>query len=169
MRARLLGLVLTVRSMIAPEKQARFLALQRVSRAHVARRYSIVFSRGRHGHDPDDALTERIEGAEWVLAYVPIAALNYQSAAESGAPRISRARAYAARPGALPPGVAKYSAWAQRRKLARGYVLDGNHRVLAAVIRGDKAIRMYLPLYDYAALVRDAGGRVSRPGSRGSR
>jgi hypothetical protein len=155
--------------MTAPEKQARFLALARVGRSHVARRYSIVYSRGRHAQDPDDALTQRIEGSEWILAYVPIAALNYQSAAESGAPRISRARAYAARPGPLPPGVAKYSAWAQRRKLARGYVLDGNHRVLAAVIRGDRAIRMYMPLHDYAALVRDVGGRVSRPSSRGSR
>ncbi len=158
--------------MTTPEKQSRFLALQRVNRHHVARRHAVVYARGQHGQPPDDAVRGLVTwaaGDEWILAYIPIAALNYQTAEEAGAPRISRARAYAARDGVLPPGVAKYGAWGQRRKLAKGFVVDGNHRVLAATMRGDMAIRMYMPLADYAALVRDAGGRIARPSSRRSR
>jgi len=153
--------------MTPPEHRSRFLAIQRVSRNHVARRYAVVFTRGQHGKAPDEAMSSHVVRADsdWILAYVPIAALNYQTAAESGAPRISRARAYAMRPGPLPPGIAKYGKFAQRRRIAKGYVADGNHRVMAAVIRGDRAIRMYMPLADYAALVRDAGSRISR-GSR---
>ncbi len=158
---------------MSPEKQGVFLVLGRVTGSYVDRRYGLAYSRGRHGHMPDDVTrTCTVQPgpatAEWILAYIPIRALNYQTAEESGGPRISRARAYAARPGVLPPGVAKYGAWAQRRKLAKGYVSDGNHRVLAAVMRGDRAIRMYMPLSDYAALMRDAG-RTSRPSSRSSR
>ena len=150
----------------APEKQSRFLALQRVNRAYVARRYAIVVSRGWHGRAPGNEVTLTHipeESRDWILAYVPIRALNYQTGDESGAPRISRARAYAARSGPLPPGIAKYGKYAIRRGFKQAYVADGNHRVMAATLRGDLAIRMYMPLPDYAALVRAVGGQISRP------
>ena len=156
----------------APEKQSRFLALQRVNRAYVARRYAIVVSRGRHGRAPGNEVTLTLipeESRDWILAYVPIRALNYQTGDESGAPRISRARAYAARSGPLPPGIAKYGKYAIRRGFEQAYIADGNHRVMAATLRGDLAIRMYMPLPDYVALVRAVGGQISRPTSRPSR
>ena len=157
---------------MSPEKQARFLAIQRVNRSYVARRYSIVVSRGWHGRAPGTETTLTHiphESPIWILAYIPIAALNYQTGEQAGAPRISRARAYAARSGPLPPGIAKYSKYAVRKGFRQAYVADGNHRVMAATMRGDKAIRMYMPLPDYVALVRAVGGRISRPSSRPSR
>ena len=157
---------------LAPEKQSRFLALQRVNRSYVARRYSIIVSRGRHGRAPGNEVTLvdiPEESRDWILAYVPIRALNYQTRQESGTPRIARARAYAARSGPLPPGIAKYGKFAIRRGFKQAFVSDGNYRVMAATLRGDLAIRMYMPLPDYVALVRAVGGQISRPTSRPSR
>ncbi len=152
--------------MTAPEKSGRFVALGRVTRGTIARRYSLTVSRGWHGRAPGTETTLTHvppESTDWILAYIPIAALDYQTVEESGAPRVARARAYAARSGRLPPGIAKYGriyqgTWRPPRiRTGKGYVADGNHRVLAAMMRGDRAIRMYMPLLDYVALVRDAG------------
>jgi hypothetical protein len=122
--------------------------------------YAGVFAAGRRGESPREQIALlREHGPEWVLAKVPIAALNYQTAEESSEERIARARAYAARPGVFPPGIALYGARSQRRGVGQGFVMDGNHRVLAARMRGDCAVRMFMPASDYAALARDARER----------
>jgi hypothetical protein len=120
--------------------------------------YSDLYAAGHHeGERPDVQLDIlRGHGADWVLAGVPLWALDYQTVEESGEARVARARAYAARRGAFPPGIAVYGGRSQRRRTGRGYVVDGNHRVLAATLRGDCAVRMFMPAGDYERLVEDA-------------
>lgn len=119
--------------------------------------YSDLYAAGHHeGERPDVQLDIlRKHGREWVLANVPLVALDYQTVEDSGEARVARARTYAARGGAFPPGIAVYGGRSQRRRTGRGYVVDGNHRVLAATMRGDCAIRMFMPAGDYGRLVED--------------
>ena len=127
--------------------------------------------RGWHGRAPGNEVTLTHipeESRDWILR-TSRSARSTTRRRRVRAPRISRARAYAARSGPLPPGIAKYGKYAIRRGFKQAYVADGNHRVMAATLRGDPAIGMYMPLPDYVALVRAVGGQISRPTSRPSR
>lgn len=105
-------------------------------------------------------MTER--GAEWVVAEIPIDNLVFQTAADSGPERLARARQYASMAGAFPPGVASYHGRGRKRQSGRAWVQDGNHRVLAASMRGDDHIAMLMPAEEFRALREDASPRASR-------
>ncbi len=142
----------------APTSSCTFHRIERVSLETVLALYSDLYEAGHHqGERPNvqlDILREH--GPDWVVATVPIGALDYQTAEESGEARIARARAYATRSGPFPPGIALYSGRRQKRRTGQGYVMDGNHRVLAAILRGDCAIRMFMPTPEYEQLRADA-------------
>ena len=120
--------------------------------------YARLYREGRHGEGPDahvyDYLRER--GKLWVLASIPLRMLDYQRENESSQGRIERALAYSQRGGVFPPGVAKYRHVLRRRRAGVAFVQDGNHRTLAAEMRGDCAIAMFMPRSEYMALVEDA-------------
>jgi hypothetical protein len=135
-----------------------FTIVRRVDLAHVIDAYEAAYLHGRHGELPTSALTQRLveRGQDWVLASVPIDALNYQDEQDSGSARIERAKQYATKRIPFPPGVAVYGGRGRQRRTGRAYVIDGNHRVLAAQYRGDCAVRMFMPTSEYDALVADA-------------
>lgn len=138
-----------------------FRVLRRLSVREAVDLYQRLYERGRHGHPPSLGsyawMTER--GDRWVVAEVPLDNLNFQTATESGPERIALAREYAKRGGSFPPGVASYHGRARTRRSGQAYVQDGNHRVLAADIRGDDAIAMLMPEDEYRALVEDRRGQ----------
>jgi hypothetical protein len=123
--------------------------------------YQSLYARGRHGHPPSLGsyawMTER--GDRWVVAEIPLDHLIFQTIAESSPERLARAQLYAARGGAFPPGTASYAGRSRARKSGKAYVQDGNHRVLAADLRGDSSIAMLMPEDEYRALVADASER----------
>jgi len=68
--------------------------------------------------------------------------------------RIGREIEYARRPGRFPPIYVTASSMGLRRSRKRGwrptlYVMDGNHRVAAAIRRGDTHINAYVPAKDW--------------------
>jgi len=123
----------------------------------IERRYIELYRAGRHGELPGRGTLSwlRDHGIDWVIAWIPLDALIFQTEDESGLERRERARTYARRGGPFPPGVATYSGRGRRRRSGKAYVSDGNHRVLGADYRGDCAIRMMMPTGDYDALVED--------------
>jgi hypothetical protein len=141
-----------------------FRIVERLRRDEVERRYVELHRRGRHGAGPDAAKIERLRNHEvdWVVAWIPLDALNFQTEAESGIERRELARFYATR-GPFPPGIATYSGRGRRRRSGMAYVIDGNHRVLGAEYRGDCAIRMMMPASDYAALINDGAPTREEP------
>jgi len=120
--------------------------------------YVNLYSAGRHRAPPPRDLFHWMttRGHAWVLAELPLAILNYQTLEESGDSRIELAKTYAKKMGGFPPGSASYNERSQRRRAGKAYVADGNHRTLAAQIRGDCAIRMFMPRGEYEALISDA-------------
>ena len=99
-------------------------------------------------------ISDRAE--RWVLAWIPLDALDFQNHDESSPTRRALAWKYAEQKGPFPPGVATYGGLAARRRAGKAYVTDGNHRTLAADYRGDVAIRMFMPQDEYETFVNDA-------------
>ena len=125
--------------------------------------YARIFTKGRHRgpppYSPRDLVRNFAErDATWVLAAVPIAMLDYQTEADSSDTRIRLARRYAEKGGEFPPGIASYRS-AKVRRTAKAWVRDGNHRVLAAALRGDCAVRMLMPEVEFRVLERDTRER----------
>lgn len=113
--------------------------------------------KGRHGK-VDLAVLGAMMKDRWdkpfALASIPIDALNFQDIADSGEERIARAERYARMDTPLPPALASYRGG--RRNAPRAYVTDGNHRVLAATLRGNRTALVYIPVDDLYRLRDDA-------------
>lgn len=93
----------------------------------------------------------RGKAEQWALVEIPHALYNadYSEGIENLTDsQIERAKGYAARRTALPPGVALFGARLANRRPPRAYVADGNHRALASVLRGAPVARFYMPLPD---------------------
>lgn len=136
-----------------------FVAYDRMSHEQAHALYRRAYREGRHGVEPLE-MTARMFSTRpgpWVVAHVPLVALDYQGEADSGPDRLARAYAYARSPGRFPPGVAFYGERSRARKTRRAWVADGNHRALAAFLRGDCAALMLMPEEDYVALVEAHG------------
>lgn len=90
----------------------------------------------------------------WYWVEVPLdwLAFDWQSDDSRGT-KLPRARSYAERPGEFPPGIALFDG-----SLPRAHVADGNHRGLAATLRGDKILQMLMPACDAEALWRAKKG-----------
>ena len=126
--------------------------------------YETLYERGRHGRRPLSA--ERWmagHGPAWAVAHVPIENLDFMTWEEASPERRALARLYAERGGAFPPGLATYGPRARRRRTARAFVQDGNHRVLAAELRGHKSALMLMPEPELRALADDAGAFEAAP------
>lgn len=130
-----------------------------LSPAQVTDAYRRIYRAGRRQVEPPEVILDAIASHQgtWALADVPLFALDYQGVEDSGPERIARARHYAELGGMFPPGMAKYGPRLQRRHTGKAYVLDGNHRALAAQFRGDRTIQMFIPLDDLRKLQVDAG------------
>lgn len=113
--------------------------------------------KGRHGAFDRTHLDAVMRGRwdeRFALASVPIDALNFQDVADSDPARIARAERYARMDTPLPPALATYRGG--RRASGRAWVADGNHRVLAAAMRGNDTALVYIPLVDLFRLRDDA-------------
>jgi hypothetical protein len=143
-----------------------FAIIERLDVHDVVDSYQRLYARGRHGAPPDPAMYEWMfdRGPSWVRATVPLDYLDFQTEEESSQERVERARRYAARGTPFPPGTASYGGRSQRRRSGKAYVQDGNHRVLAAHLRGDCAIEMFMPEAEFFAVVEDARWRESGAG-----
>lgn len=135
--------------------------LKHVSAIDVVDSYKKLYASGRHQKLPPDSQYQWIidRGPRWVLANISLDALDFQTISESGPDRIARAQHYASLPTALPPGTASYNTRSQKRRAGKAYVTDGNHRVLAAEMRGDCAVRMFMQEDEFIAFERDAQWR----------
>lgn len=132
-----------------------FVAYDRMTDAQAYSLYRKAYREGRHGQEPLE-MTARMFSTRpgaWVIAHVPLEALDYQTEEDSGPERIALAWRYAKTPGAFPPGVAVYGERSRRKGVKRASVLDGNHRALASFYRGDCAALMLMPEDDFVALV----------------
>jgi hypothetical protein len=113
--------------------------------------------KGRHGAF-DRAHLDAVMKGRWdeqfALASIPLDALNFQDVADADPARIARAERYARMDTPLPPALATYRGG--RRASGRAWVTDGNHRVLAAAMRGNHAALVYIPLADLFRLRDDA-------------
>lgn len=138
--------------------------LERASVERVLEEYARAFRLGWRGVPlPSGNILHLVShGREWVLAEVPIDLLNFEAESEAGENRVRRARSYARREGAFPPGIAYYSGPKSKVRSGLAFVADGNHRTLAAFFRGDKTMRMWMPKLQYEAFVRDLRARPSR-------
>ena len=127
--------------------------------AEAAEWYARVYEQGRHQETPPEwkniARSFAARDRRWVVASIPLDALDYQRAEDSSDTRIALARRYARRKGEFPPGVGSYGPLSQKRRTGRVYVQDGNHRALAAQMRGDRDIRMLMPSTEYRAFMRN--------------
>ena len=127
----------------------------------VERIHHELYAAGRHGESPGRGFSIWLyeHGRDWVLARVPIDALIYQTEWESSEERIALSRVYARRTTELPPGIATYSERAWRRRSGKAYVADGNHRILAAIERGDDDVLMFMPAREFRVFAADARSR----------
>ena len=118
-----------------------------------------LYRQGRHREAPTAAYRAMMEthGTDWVLVRLPLSLLNYQRADDAGPERLARAQKYSERSTEFPPGIATYRG---RKRTAKAFVSDGNHRTLAAEIRGDRSIRMFMPCSEYEALVADSESKA---------
>lgn len=114
-------------------------------------------AKGRHGR-LDRAQLDALMRGRWdqpfALASIPIDALNFQDVPDSDPDRIARAERYARMDTPLPPAFVTYRGG--RRGGGRGYVADGNHRVLAAALRGNQRALVYIPVDDLRRLLADS-------------
>lgn len=149
---------------IGPARHCDFRVVERLDVDEAERRYIELYRSGRHGHLPGAGTLSwlRDHGPAWVIAWIPLDALLFQTEDESSPERQERALAYARRGGPFPPGVATYVGRGRNRRSGKAYVSDGNHRVLGAEYRGDCAIRMMIPADHYDALIADFEWRELR-------
>lgn len=120
---------------------------------------------GRHGERPEkekrypivsdaDARGSRFQS--WVIAELPFDWLFFDWQMEENEPserKLARARAYAQAEAPFPPGFATYSG----RGKPIAFVQDGNHRGLAASMRGDTSYLVMMPEEDYLRLTAKRG------------
>ncbi|CAM6006571.1 unnamed protein product [Sphagnum balticum] len=102
--------------------------------------------KGKHKDSPDglNAFYKGMPQGEYVKVRIPLDRLDHFSQNEK------REQEYADRPGEFPPiyvtyGESKFN----RNDDGTGYVADGNHRAVAAGLRGDKDILAIMPKADY--------------------
>ncbi len=107
---------------------------------------------GKHGTPDFDV--SRIKNVRHVRLSVPLAFLDAVEPTDS-----ARIEAYARRETAFPSIIGSYNARSFRRGHPTIYVSNGNHRVAAAVLRGDTHISVIMPEEDWNRWVR----RSSRP------
>ena len=139
-----------------PAQRAAVLRLKHLATVdEVLASFRAAYAKGRHGvpPDPEKEKAIRARGEIWVLADVPLQHLDYQRGADASEERVLRATRYALlgreEP---PPGIAFYGERLQGRRTGRAYVLDGNHRALAAELSGRTSARMWMPRGDFDAL-----------------
>lgn len=129
---------------------------------------------GKHGEwgDEPEIAAFPSKGGTWVLARVPMDWMEFDWQYDDNAPgpeKQRRAAAYAARSGRFPPGIATLSDRTLRHLTAEGrpvraFVQDGNHRGLAAAIRGDVDYSVLMPRQDFERLVTARSGHGMRFG-----
>jgi len=128
--------------------------LERLTDAEVEATWADLYRRGKH--EPTLTRGSRVptftRHGRWVLVRLPIAWLNHTWLDDHQEPSptvIARIERYAREPGELPPGLALYNERAARRRLPMIYVADGNHRVVAASLRGQSHALMFMPEDDF--------------------
>ena len=133
-----------------------------VSASEAAAWYARLFEQGRHGRPPPEGVAKSFlrRGRCWVVASIPLGSLIYHSKKDASSTRIALAKKYAKQGGEFPPGVGSYDPRIQPGKV---YIQDGNHRALAAQMRGDRAVHVLMPMVEYRAFVRDRGARRKVP------
>jgi len=123
--------------------------------AEVLRRWAELYAAGKHkGYDAPNPAHYLGLDATWVEVEVPHDLYNAEWNTDDSAlapAQQKRAEQYAATPGALPPGMARYSGRSAKRGSGRLYVSDGNHRAYAAFLRGSPTARFYMPLKEWRA------------------
>jgi len=100
------------------------------------------------------ALYERLlEHGSWLLVQVPVMRLNtmFDDAEHKPSRQSLRLiKGYRERPAtSAPPVRIHFGAFAARRGRRDAFVANGNHRVLAARMRGDESIEAVMPEADY--------------------
>ena len=128
--------------------------LDKLSGSEAAAWYARLFEQGRHGCPPPEGVEKSFlrRGRSWVVASIPLSSLIYHSKKDASSTRIALARKYAKQGGVFPPGVGSYDS---RHGPVKVYIQDGNHRALAAQMRGDRAVHVLMPTSEYRAFVQD--------------
>lgn len=147
------------------------LEVQELTTAEAADEWRLAYLGGRRGLDMVDQevmlLRQSIlfrEDVPWVRVRLPIEWLDFDW--QDDGPTESKARralAYAQREGEFPPGVARFSPRTRSRS-DTAYVADGNHRGLAATMRGDEDFLVLMPRDDFERLVEAREARASQAG-----
>lgn len=127
---------------------------ERVSRAAVLNEM-IRQDRGSIGRYDQDSVAKirrrwdrplALPAGDYLRMWLPLSLLDYQTLDQSADVRRKRAREYAARGEEFPPILARYS----ERRMQHGpptfVVANGNHRALAAALRGDRYIQAFVPV-----------------------
>lgn len=128
--------------------------IDKLSGSEAAAWYARLFEQGRHGRPPPEGIEKSFlrRGRSWVMASIPLNSLIYHSKKDASSTRIALARKYAKQGGEFPPGVGSYD---PRREPVKVWIQDGNHRALAAQMRGDRAVHVLMPTVEYRAFIRD--------------
>ena len=137
--------------------------LTELSASRAAAWYVRMFTQGRHRQPPSSSPSRIVENfrdrdRRWVLVMIPLRMLNYTTMSQANDTRIQLAKDYARRGGEFPPGIGMYERDRGRRS-SRIWVQDGNHRALAAQIRGKHTMRMLMPENEFRAFLFDQGAR----------
>ena len=135
--------------------------LDKLSGSEAAAWYARLFEQGRHGRPPPEGVEKSFlrRGRSWVMASIPLSSLIYHSKKDASGTRIALARKYAKQGGEFPPGVGAYDPRIRPRKV---YIQDGNHRALAAQMRGDRAVHVLMPSIEYRRFIQDRNRYATR-------
>lgn len=112
-----------------------------IKASHVRRRVARLDAGGKHGRP---FTVGRVKNEPHVLVRVPLGLLD---AIDPG--NKARVARYAARSTPLPAVLASYSERSCRRGIAQLFVWNGNHRVAAARLRGQREIAVLVPRSDW--------------------
>ena len=112
-----------------------------VKPSRVRRYVARLDARGKHGRP---ATVSRVRDEPYARVRVAVDRLDAIEPANR-----ERIQAYATRSTPFPPVLAQYGARSCRKNVDELFVWNGNHRVAAARLRGDRTIEVLVPISDY--------------------
>lgn len=116
--------------------------MAKIVKANRVRRYvARIDTRGKHGRPKTIG---RVRDEAHVLVRVSLENLDAIEPADT-----TRIERYAAMPTPIPPVLATYSDRSCKRGIEQMFVWNGNHRVAAARLRGQKNVQVLVPVSDW--------------------